>query len=92
MCSQLQASGTGWLGAHVRRTGAGKTYTLSSIQPDAIGMMPRAAAEIFSDIANDPVHEYSVMMSYIQIYMELIQVGPRHCRAHGRQRFRMWWI
>jgi len=82
MCSQLQASGTGWLGAHVRRgcagaqTGAGKTYTLSSIQP----------------VANDPVHEYSVMMSYIQIYMELIQVGPRHCRAHGRQRFCMWWI
>jgi hypothetical protein len=99
--SQLQASLTGWLGARERRgcagaqTGAGKTYTLSSIQPDAIGMMPRAAAEIFSDIANDPVHEYSVMMSYIQIYMELIQVGPRHCRAHGRQRFACseygWW-
>ncbi|KAK9845464.1 hypothetical protein WJX81_007142 [Elliptochloris bilobata] len=55
------------------QTGAGKTYTLSSIQPDAIGMMPRAAAELFSDIANDAVHEYSVTMSYIQIYMELIQ-------------------
>ena len=62
------------------QTGAGKTYTLSSIQPDAIGMMPRAAAEVFSDIANDAVHEYSVTMSYIQIYMELIQA-----RRHAAQ-------
>ncbi len=64
------------------QTGAGKTYTLSSIQPDAIGMMPRAAAEVFSDIANDAVHEYSVTMSYIQIYMELIQA-----RRHAGQTF-----
>ena len=63
------------------QTGAGKTYTLSSIQPDAIGMMPRAAAEVFSDIANDAVHEYSVTMSYIQIYMELIQVRQRAVQA-----------
>ena len=56
------------------QTGAGKTYTLSSIQPDAIGMIPRAAAEVFASIAGDPANEYSVFMSYIQIYMELIQV------------------
>ena len=56
------------------QTGAGKTFTLSSIQPDAIGMMPRAAAEVFNAVLADPLHEYAVFMSYIQIYMELIQV------------------
>ena len=53
---------------------AGKTYTLSSIQPDAIGMMPRAAAEVFARIAADVTHHHTVFMSYIQIYMELLQV------------------
>lgn len=57
------------------QTGAGKTFTLSSIKPDAIGMIPRAAAEVFAAIAADTVHEYTVTLSYIQIYMELIQVG-----------------
>jgi len=126
------------------QTGAGKTYSLSSIAADAIGMIPRAAAEIFSLIGpgrlflgllggrpflrsadsccfspqqlaaagpgppgepahlagggasvakrcpmacrslavvtilnaqlQDKVHEYTVYMSYVQLYMELIQV------------------
>lgn len=56
------------------QTGAGKTYTLSSIAPDAIGMMPRAAAAIFAEVASDTGHMYTVYMSYIQIYMELLQV------------------
>jgi len=55
------------------QTGAGKTHTLSSIEPNNIGMMPRAAAEIFVQANNDPSHEYMVLMSYVQIYMELIQ-------------------
>ncbi|KAI7845289.1 hypothetical protein COHA_001132 [Chlorella ohadii] len=55
------------------QTGAGKTYSLSSIAADAIGMIPRAAAEIFSHIEQDKVHEYTVYMSYVQLYMELIQ-------------------
>ena len=58
------------------QTGAGKTYTLSSIQPEAIGMIPRAAAEIFAYISTDVLNEYTVFMSYIQIYMEMIQVRP----------------
>lgn len=113
------------------QTGAGKTYSLSSIAADAIGMIPRAAAEIFQHIEQarragerawlrvaaaadrceaecagqqqpsphhawrqlapplppdppapppaqrpqDGAHEYSVYMSYVQLYMELIQVG-----------------
>ena len=52
---------------------AGKTYTLSSIAPDAVGMMPRAAAEVFARIAADASHHHTVFMSYIQIYMELLQ-------------------
>ena len=56
------------------QTGAGKTYTLSSRDPNAIGMMPRAAAAIFSAIERDQGHSYTVMMSYIQLYMELLQV------------------
>ena len=56
------------------QTGAGKTYSLSSIAADAIGMIPRAAAEVFSHIEQDSAHEYSVYMSYVQLYMELIQV------------------
>jgi hypothetical protein len=65
------------------QTGAGKTYSLSSIAADAIGMIPRAAAEVFSHIEQDGGHEYSVYMSYVQLYMELIQVGcgiePHQC-------------
>ena len=52
---------------------AGKTYTLSSCQEDNIGMMPRAAAAVFSHIAADPSHHYIFFMSYIEIYMELLQ-------------------
>jgi hypothetical protein len=55
------------------QTGAGKTHTLSSIEPENIGMMPRAAAEVFVQAGSDPAHDYVVLMSYVQIYMELIQ-------------------
>jgi hypothetical protein len=65
----------GCISCALLQTGAGKTFTLSSIKPDAIGMIPRAAAEIFSAISQDTVHEYSVSLSYIQIYMELIQAS-----------------
>ena len=53
--------------------GAGKTYTLGNTAPDAIGMIPRAAAELFAAAEADADHTYRVAMSYIQIYMELIQ-------------------
>ena len=54
--------------------GAGKTFTLSSLAPDNIGMMPRSAAAVFNGIKADPAHHYTVHMSYMQIYMEMIQV------------------
>lgn len=53
-------------------------------------MIPRAAAEIFSHIEGDTAHEYTVYMSYVQLYMELIQVrtcgwhkGHAGCRQAG---------
>ncbi|KAG2485040.1 hypothetical protein HYH03_016243 [Edaphochlamys debaryana] len=55
------------------QTGAGKTYTLGNTAPDAIGMIPRAAAELFAAAGRDPSHTYRITMSYIQIYMEMIQ-------------------
>eukprot|EP01018_Ginkgo_biloba_P025344 Gb_35282 [translate_table: standard] len=61
------------------QTGAGKTYTLSAMVIDkygvqtAEGMVPRSAADIFARVAEDKDHEYHVSMSYIQIYMEIIQ-------------------
>ena len=39
-------------------------------------MIPRASAEVFAHIAKDVLNEYTVFMSYIQIYMEMIQVHP----------------
>lgn len=50
---------------------AGKTYTLSNMEPDAIGMTPRALADIFNKSAIDVVNETRVFMSYCQIYMEV---------------------
>ena len=47
-------------------------------------MMPRAAAELFAHITRDASHLYTVTMSYVQIYMELLQARdhltdyPRH--------------
>eukprot|EP00892_Ulva_mutabilis_P006829 jgi/Ulvmu1/4518/UM002_0244.1 len=55
------------------QTGAGKTYTLSNMEPDAIGMTPRALADIFNKSAIDVVNETRVFMSYCQIYMEVIK-------------------
>ena len=52
------------------QTGAGKTHTLSSIKPECIGIIPRAAQDIFQKISPD-IDE--VRLSYLQIYCEQIQ-------------------
>ena len=41
-------------------------------------MMPRAVAELFAHAERDRSHHYSFTMSYVQIYMELIQVRNSH--------------
>lgn len=55
------------------QTGAGKTYTLASMETDNVGMTPRALADIFNKAAVDVVHSYKVFISYVQIYMEVIK-------------------
>lgn len=52
------------------QTGAGKTHTLSSIKPECIGIIPRAAQDIFQKITPDMDE---VRLSYLQIYCEQIQ-------------------
>ena len=47
--------------------GAGKTFTLGNVEPEAIGMVPRCIAEIFYQASVDPFHTYAVSMSYIQV-------------------------
>lgn len=55
------------------RAGAGKTFTLANMDPKAVGMMPRAMADIFNHAATDVTHTYRIYMSYVQIYMEIIK-------------------
>ncbi|RMZ57100.1 hypothetical protein APUTEX25_002332 [Auxenochlorella protothecoides] len=55
------------------QTGAGKTHTLSSVAPETIGAVPRAAAEVFAGVQRGGEDVHAVYMSYVQIYMELIQ-------------------
>ncbi|KAG2374738.1 hypothetical protein C9374_010482 [Naegleria lovaniensis] len=57
------------------QTGTGK-HTLSNIDENNSiqnGLIPRSVQEIFKRIKNDNDHEYSVRMSYLQIYMETLQ-------------------
>jgi kinesin family protein 5 len=54
-------------------TGAGKTFTLGSIHPDAVGIIPRAFGDIFDFVQADPAHAYTVTFSYLQIYCEQMQ-------------------
>ena len=57
------------------QTGAGKTHTLSCVQPEAIGAVPRAIAEVFRGTSRAGSRvTHTVLLSYVQIYMELIQV------------------
>lgn len=59
------------------QTGSGKTYTLSNMvaaEPENNGCMPRAFNLLFDKIKEDNgVHQFKVSVSYVQIYMELIQ-------------------
>jgi len=54
-------------------TGTGKTFTLGSIHPDAVGIIPRALGDIFDYVQADPAHAYTVTFSYLQIYCEQLQ-------------------
>ena len=53
------------------QTGAGKTHTLSSIRTESIGIIPRAAQQVFGEASIE--NGYRVRLSYLQIYCEQIQ-------------------
>ncbi|KAK9806570.1 hypothetical protein WJX73_003259 [Symbiochloris irregularis] len=55
------------------QTGAGKTYTLSSTDTEAVGIMPRACLQVFTRIDQHPQEQYTVLMSIVQLYTERIQ-------------------
>lgn len=70
--------------------GAGKTYTLSSIHANAIGIVPRAGMEIFQRAMADTLHDYTISLSYVQVYQETIQVC-RTATASARQLLGCMW-
>jgi len=59
------------------QTGAGKTYTLSDIEEGSVGVIPTAVAEVCGGAEAERRQgsgvEYTVHMSYFQIYREAIQ-------------------
>ncbi|EJT77631.1 kinesin heavy chain [Gaeumannomyces tritici R3-111a-1] len=58
------------------QTGAGKSYTMmgSSIDDDNRGVIPRIVEQIFASIMSSPgTIEYTVRVSYMEIYMERIR-------------------
>eukprot|EP00698_Gefionella_okellyi_P001289 TRINITY_DN1121_c0_g1_i2.p1 TRINITY_DN1121_c0_g1~~TRINITY_DN1121_c0_g1_i2.p1 ORF type:complete len:366 (-),score=52.91 TRINITY_DN1121_c0_g1_i2:1060-2157(-) len=56
------------------QTGAGKTYTLCELAPGRAGIIPRALRMLFDRIENaEERFEYSVKLTYLQIYMDTIQ-------------------
>jgi hypothetical protein len=58
------------------QTGAGKTYTLSNMDPDAIGMTPRALADVFNKAAQDVACTYNVFMSYVRAFPAVLPDTP----------------
>ncbi|XP_078703332.1 kinesin-like protein KIF27 [Branchiostoma floridae x Branchiostoma belcheri] len=58
------------------QTGSGKTYTIvgggntDTITEDEYGIIPRAIKQIFSTIAQNHNVDYTVLVSYIEVYME----------------------
>lgn len=59
------------------QTGAGKSYTMNGgdkTDPESRGVIPRITEQIFASIlASDPNIEYTVKVSYMEIYMERIR-------------------
>lgn len=56
------------------QTGAGKTHTLGCApKADSIGIIPRAISEVFAQVNDDPMSEYEISLSYLQVYCEKIQ-------------------
>lgn len=62
------------------QTSSGKTYTMTgddlngvSSSSSSAGIIPRTATALFGSIDADPAHEYSVSVSFVEIYMEKVR-------------------
>ena len=56
------------------QTGAGKTYTLSELSLEHLGIIPRAMQDLFARVDQlTEDYDVTVNLQYFQIYMELIQ-------------------
>ena len=62
------------------QTGTGKTYTLGNdstegmtMSEQTMGITGRALRQIFDTVRNDSASDFQVSISYVQIYMEMIQ-------------------
>ncbi|CCW61756.1 unnamed protein product [Phytomonas sp. EM1] len=56
------------------QTGSGKTYTISNDDgtPENLGMLQRALMDVWNRIAADKDHEYTCMLSYVQLHNEIL--------------------
>jgi kinesin family protein 6/9 len=56
------------------QTGAGKTFTMSGGKQnfDQRGIYARSISSIFRHIQRDPQHEYTVRVSFVEIYNEIL--------------------
>lgn len=61
------------------QTGTGKTFTLSNLDPKFLGIIPRSMYHIFKIIAEDETFKFTVNISYVQIYMEMVRVRQMLC-------------
>ncbi|KAG9266975.1 kinesin-like protein KIF7 [Astyanax mexicanus] len=60
------------------QTGSGKTYTIgeaniSSFRDDEQGIIPRAVAEIFKLLDENDLSDFSVRVSYLEVYKEIFR-------------------
>ena len=55
------------------QTSAGKTHTIMNMEPKSIGVIPRAAAELFIAANAEDKFHYRISMSCVQIYLETMQ-------------------
>ncbi|KAI5101256.1 kinesin-like protein kif7 isoform X1, partial [Silurus meridionalis] len=60
------------------QTGSGKTYTIgeaniSSVSDDEQGIIPRAVAEIFKLLDENDLSDFSVRVSYLEVYKEIFR-------------------
>eukprot|EP00760_Papus_ankaliazontas_P007086 PhM_4_TR13280/c0_g1_i1/m.36338/K10396/KIF5; kinesin family member 5 len=55
------------------QTGTGKSFTMCNFSPTCPGIIPRTMKEMFDRIEADTDREYTVLFSFIQIYLDRLQ-------------------